>query len=58
MILEAGSRRLVGYPISRSLDVRLNLAALDTAIEGRKPSPGCAHHSDRGLVDSMVVLVR
>jgi transposase InsO family protein len=54
VILEAGSRRGVGYTISRSLDVRLNLTALDAAIEGRKPSPGCAHHSDLGLVGSMV----
>ena len=34
--------------ISRSIDVRLTLAALNAAIEHRRPPPGCLHHSDRG----------
>jgi putative transposase len=48
VILDAWSRRTVGYAISRSIDVRLTLAALNAAIEQRKPPPGCAHHTDRG----------
>jgi putative transposase len=48
VILDAWSRRVVGYAISRSIDVRLTLAALNAAIERRKPPPGCVHHSDRG----------
>ena len=48
VILDAWSRRAVGYAISRSIDVRLTLAALNTAIERRKPPAGCIHHSDRG----------
>ena len=48
VILDAWSRRAVGYAISRSIDVRLTLAALNAAIERRKPPPGCVHHSDRG----------
>jgi putative transposase len=48
VILDAWSRRVVGYAISRSIDVRLTLSALNVAIEWRKPSPGCVHHSDRG----------
>ena len=48
MIFDAWSRRIVGYAISRSIDVRLTLAALNAAIEDRRPSPGCIHHSDRG----------
>jgi putative transposase len=48
VILDAWSRRVVGYAISRSIDVRLTLAALKIAIELRKPPPGCVHHSDRG----------
>jgi putative transposase len=48
VILDAWSRRVVGYAISRSIDARLTLAALSVAIEGRKPPPGCIHHSDRG----------
>ena len=39
---------LVGYAVSRSIDVRLTLAALNAAVERRKPPPGCVHHSDRG----------
>ncbi len=48
VILDAWSRRVVGYAISRSIDVRLTLAALKAAIERRHPPPGCVHHSDRG----------
>ena len=48
VILDAWSRRAVGYAISRSIDVRLTLAALNAAIERRKPPPGCIHHTDRG----------
>jgi putative transposase len=48
VILDAWSRRVVGYAIGRSIDARLTLAALRAALEGRRPSPGCIHHSDRG----------
>ncbi len=48
VILDAWSRRVVGYAISRSVDARLTVAALTAAIELRKPPPGCVHHSDRG----------
>jgi putative transposase len=48
IILDAWSRRTVGYAISRSIDVRLTLAALKAAIESREPPHGCVHHSDRG----------
>ena len=48
VILDAWSRRAVGYAISRSIDVRLTLAALNAAIGGRRPPPACIHHSDRG----------
>jgi putative transposase len=48
VILDAWSRRVVGYAIGRSIDVRLTLAALDAAIENRRPPTGCLHHSDRG----------
>jgi putative transposase len=48
VILDAWSRRVVGYAISRSIDARLTMAALKSAIEQRKPPPGCMHHSDRG----------
>ena len=48
VILDAWSRRVVGYAIGRTLDARLTVAALKAAIELRQPSPGCIHHSDRG----------
>ena len=41
VILDAWSRRVVGYAISRSIDVRLTLAALNAAIEDRRPPAGC-----------------
>jgi putative transposase len=41
-ILDAWSRKVVGYAISRAV------AALKAAIKGRKPPKGCIHHSDRG----------
>lgn len=47
-ILDAWSRRVVGYAISRRIDARLTLAALRAAIASRDPPPGCIHHSDRG----------
>jgi putative transposase len=48
VILDAWSRRVVGYAISRSIDARLTVAALKAAIERRNPPHGCVHHSDRG----------
>jgi len=47
-ILDAWSRRVVGYAISRSMDARLAVAALKAAIRARRPPDGCIHHSDRG----------
>jgi putative transposase len=48
IILDAWSRKVVGYAISRSIDARLAIAALKTAIARRRPPRGCIHHSDRG----------
>jgi putative transposase len=47
-ILDAWSRRVVGYAISRSMDARLVVAALKAAVRARRPPNGCIHHSDRG----------
>jgi putative transposase len=47
-ILDAWSRRVVGYAIGKRIDARLALAALRTAIAVRQPPAGCIHHSDRG----------
>jgi putative transposase len=39
VILDAWSRRVVGYALARFMDSRLTLAALNSAIESRKPQP-------------------
>jgi hypothetical protein len=48
VLLDAWSRRVVGYAVGRSIDTRLALAALRAAIESRRRPAGCIHHSDRG----------
>ena len=48
VVLDAWSRRVVGYSISRSIDARLTVTALKAAVERRRPPAGCVHHSDRG----------
>jgi len=47
-ILDAWSRRVLGYAISRSIDARVAMAALKAALRIRQPPRGCIHHSDRG----------
>lgn len=49
VILDAFSRRVVGYALSRSLEASLTVAALQAALADRRPPPGCLHHSDRGV---------
>ena len=49
VILDAFSRKAIGWAISKSLDRGLSLGALAMAIEQRKPPAGCIHHSDRGV---------
>ena len=48
-ILDAWSRKVVGYAISGSMDARIAVAALKAAIRNRTPPKGCIHHSDRGI---------
>ena len=48
LILDAWSRRVVGYAIGRRIDTRLAVAALRRAIVLRNPPPGCVFHTDRG----------
>jgi len=48
-LLDACSRKVVGYALSRRMDADLTLAALDAAYANRTPAPGtCIHHTDRG----------
>jgi putative transposase len=45
-ILDAWSRKFVGYAISRSMDARIAVAALKATIQNRAPTKGCIYHSD------------
>ena len=47
-ILDKYSRKVIGHAIDRRLDTSLTLAALEMAIQHRRPIPGVIHHSDRG----------
>jgi transposase InsO family protein len=49
VVLDAFSRKVVGWNVDRGLVTELPAAALRTAIESRKPPPGLVHHSDRGV---------
>lgn len=48
-LLDAFSRRCIGWKLSRQIDTRLTLAALEMAVAQRQPAPGLIHHSDRGI---------
>jgi putative transposase len=48
VILDAYSRRVVGWELDRTLEDSLTLAALRMALSRRTLEPGLVHHSDRG----------
>jgi putative transposase len=48
-ILDACSRRVVGWELSPHIDTDLTLAALERALRSRRPAPGWIHHSDHGV---------
>jgi transposase InsO family protein len=48
-IIDAYSRRCIGWQFSRCIDTNLTLAALDMALSTRRIQPGLVHHSDRGV---------
>jgi putative transposase len=48
VILDAFSRKVVGWALGRNLVASLPKAALEKAIAERQPLPGLVHHSDRG----------
>jgi transposase InsO family protein len=48
-ILDAYSRKVIGYAVSKRLDTELTLNALRMAVAGRQVSPGIIHHSDQGV---------
>lgn len=48
-VLDAYSRRCIGWKLSRMIDTQLAWDALNHAIATRQPAPGLIHHSDRGV---------
>ena len=48
VVLDAFSRKAIGWELGRTLETRLPLAALEAALASRHPQPGLVHHSDRG----------
>jgi transposase InsO family protein len=50
IVLDAFSRRVVGWALRTHLEASLATAALAMAIDARRPTPGSlVHHSDRGV---------
>jgi putative transposase len=49
VILDAFSRKAVGWELGRTLATSLPKAALEKALATRQPAPGLVHHSDRGM---------
>lgn len=49
VVLDAFSRRVLGWALDDSLHAALPLAALDKALALRRPAPELVHHSDRGV---------
>jgi len=48
VVIDAFSRRVIGWALDRTVEDDLTLAALRMALEERRPSSGLVHHSDRG----------
>lgn len=49
VVLDAWSRKVIGWHLARTLKTELALKAVEMAIEQRAPKPGLVHHSDRGI---------
>lgn len=49
VILDAFSRRVIGWALDRTLEAKLTIAALKMALSRRSRKVGLVHHSDRGI---------
>lgn len=62
VILDAFSRRVIGWALDRHLMTTLTLQALQMALMTRQPQAGLVHHSDRGVqyasVDYISLLIK
>ena len=48
-LLDAYSRKCIGWNLSRRIDAQLAFGALEKALATRDVKPGLIHHSDRGV---------
>jgi transposase InsO family protein len=48
-LLDAYSRKVIGWALARWIDTALTLQALDQALATRPVEPGLIHHADRGV---------
>ena len=48
MVLDAFSRKIVGWSMANHLRTELVLGALEMALWNRRPGPGLIHHADHG----------
>lgn len=48
VVLDVFSRRVVGWALGPTLEAKLPLAALEAALQQRRPPAGLLHHSDQG----------
>lgn len=48
-IIDEFSRYRMGFSLSRWVDTRLTLEAIEMALAARRPEPGLIHHSDQGV---------
>jgi putative transposase len=49
VLLDLGSRMVVGWAMGESLQTELSVTALRMALRRRQPKPGLLHHTDRGV---------
>ena len=49
VVLDAFSRRVIGWALGRTLEAELAIGALHMALVERQPATGLVHHSDRGV---------
>lgn len=49
ILLDLGSRMVVGWAMGETLEARLSVAALRMALARRQPQAGLIHHTDRGV---------
>ena len=49
VVIDLGTRKVVGWDVSPTMEHGLVVRALEQALATRRPPPGLVHHSDRGV---------